>query len=176
MCLDAVVRCVYSSGGGAGGRTRGGEEHGSVNAASPGWALQWVMQCSWMICSIYILREPVVYFTFDVHNWPCCLWSHNSAFFFFCRSQILQFWNCKLQVWIWSVVCIQSFLPWPDFCCKQTKCILFVWAVRSFTFTAADQKVICWEHLSSFLIIRPIWILLSMRFTCVSAYVHCFQQ
>lgn len=59
MCLDTVARCMYSSSGGAGGRTEGGEEHGSVNAAPPGWALQWVMQCSGMICTVYILRKHV---------------------------------------------------------------------------------------------------------------------
>jgi len=101
-----------------------------------------------VLVMLHLLAEPysescsVVDWSVPFINWEnmfrisllMCTTDHDACdlmiqfFFFFCRSQSLHFWNRKLQVWIWSMVCTWSPLLWSDFCCCK-QCILFLWAV-----------------------------------------------
>ncbi len=113
--LDIVVRCVYSSGSGAaGGRTQGGEEHGSANSSSPGWALQWVPH-SGLIRVVYIQIKNLTHFTFDMHNLSCDIIITKLFVFVDHKFSTFETVNYKFESGAWYVLKSLS-----DFCLLQT--------------------------------------------------------
>lgn len=113
--LDIVVRCVYSSGSGAGGRTEGGEEHGSANSTSPGWALQWVTH-SGLIRVVYIQIKNLTDFAFDMHNWSCDLIITKLFLFVDHKFSTFETVNYKFESGAWYVLIFRSLI---FVCCKH---------------------------------------------------------